>query len=45
MDVVGWRCVCGGENWLLIDLVLSVTTTCADSVIAKAASNTAKFLD
>ncbi len=24
MDVVGWRsCVCGGENWLLIVLVLS----------------------
>ncbi len=25
MDVVGWMsCVCGGENWLLIVLVLSV---------------------
>ncbi len=25
VDVVGWRsCVCGGENWLLIVLVLSV---------------------
>ncbi len=34
MDVVGWRfCVCGGENWLLIVLVLSVKKVAKSSAV------------
>ncbi len=34
VDVVGWRsCVCGGENWLLIVLVLSVKKVAKSSAV------------
>ncbi len=34
VDVVGWRsCVCGGENWLLIVLVLSVKKVSKSSAV------------
>ncbi len=34
VDVVGWRsCVCGGENWLLIFLVLSVKKMAKSSAV------------
>ncbi len=34
VDVVGWRsCVCGGENWLMIVLVLSVIKVAKSSAV------------
>ncbi len=34
VDVVGWRsCVCGGENWLPIVLVLSVKKVAKSSAV------------